>query len=114
MFITEVMRVCRIAHIEVPLENIFFVKRALKLSPLYGHIIFDNAHTLPAIMKNMGLEIQNLRLFSHSKEYKKLMSIKLKGWFYYMVKTTILKLFPRFAVSLFTCMVSVLVYRKLS
>ena len=114
LFISEVVRVCKIAYIEVPLENTFFVESALRLSPLYGHINFYNAKTFPSFMKNMGLDVLGFKVFSHSKEYEQLISGKFKGWLRYSVKTTMLKLFPRIAVFLFTYTGGVLVSTKKS
>jgi hypothetical protein len=102
IFMREVLRVCESVYIEVPLENTFFIKSALKLSPAYGHINFYNAHTLPALMQHMNFKIKGFKVFSHSKEYEMLISGKIKGSIRHFVKSSFLKFFPKLAVFFFT------------
>lgn len=112
LFISEVMRVCEIAYFEVPLEDTFFIKNAVKLSPLYGHLNFYNPHTLKSLMNNLNLDILDFSVFSHSKEYEMLISGKFKGWIRYAIKKITLFLFPKYANFLFTYTGGIVVSKK--
>lgn len=112
LFLNEITRVCKLIYIEVPLENTFFIKSAVKVSQLYGHINFYNPETLKALMTNSKLEILGFSVFSHSKEYEMLISGKTKGSFKYFIKKSALKLFPKYATFFFTYTGGILVTKK--
>lgn len=112
LFLNEINRVCQMIYIEVPLENTFFIKNAVKVSQLYGHINFYNPDTLKALMINSNLEILNFGLFSHSKNYEILISGKVTGLFKYIIKKVALKLFPNYATFFFTYTGGILVSKK--
>jgi hypothetical protein len=112
LFISEVLRVCQTVYFEVPLEDTFFVNKAVEVGQLYGHINFYNPYTIRALMRDSNLQILNFGIFSHSLEYEQLISGKFVGMFKYYVKSIALKMFPNHAFLLFTYTGGILVSSK--
>lgn len=96
-FIAEVLRTCRIAYIEVPLEHTLRIERSIRSSGPYGHINFYTPSTFRNILLTAGARIQEFRTFSNSAAYEVFVGGKLAGRMKHSIRSLALRAAPQLA-----------------
>lgn len=97
LFIQELGRVSKKLFIEVPLEQGFNIRRAIKSGRITGHINFYTIETLVSLLESTGFKIIDSRVFPPSAEYERLLYGAIEGGVKNKVRTTLLKVLPSIA-----------------
>lgn len=96
----EAKRIAKYIYIEVPLEDTIRLPKNFRLNSS-GHINFFNPRTIRYLIQSMNLFLISQIIKGHSFEVYKYKSGNM-AIFKYILKETLLKLFPKIAVLLFT------------
>jgi len=83
LFLREIRRVSRYAHIEVPLEH--------------GHINFYTKQTLRSLLSSSGMSVMECKIVPSSLTYEQYLSGRAKGWLKNLVRKSALTLAPAVA-----------------
>jgi protein-L-isoaspartate O-methyltransferase len=107
LLLEELKRIATHVFIEVPLEYNFLGMRDANHAFKYGHINFFNPLLFSNLLKNMGFEIVDSRIYNSSLYIYKFQS-GWKGIPKYFLKQIFLRLGPHTATKLFSYIYSVL------
>jgi len=96
-FIAEILRTCRLAYVEVPLEHTLRIERSIRSSGQYGHINFYTPSTFRNILLTAGARIQGFRTFSNSAAYEVFVGGRVAGRMKHGIRSFALRAAPQLA-----------------
>lgn len=111
-FIAEIIRACKIAYLEVPLELTIRVERAIRTSGKYGHINFYTPSSFKNLLRTSNADILKFCVFPNSREYEVFVSGSLRGTIKHVVRSTALRVAPQVATYAMTYLAGAVVKRK--
>jgi ubiquinone/menaquinone biosynthesis C-methylase UbiE len=97
LFLREIRRVSRFAHIEVPLEHGFRIQRSIDSGKKYGHINFYTRETLKNLLESSGLSVLDCRVVPSSLQYEQHLSGPVRGWLKNFIRRSALTVAPTVA-----------------
>ncbi len=97
LFLREIRRVAKFAHIEVPLEHGFRIQRAIDSGKKFGHINFYTRETLVSLLDSSGLSVLECRVVPSSLQYEQHLSGRAKGWIKNIIRRSALTIAPTVA-----------------
>jgi ubiquinone/menaquinone biosynthesis C-methylase UbiE len=97
LFLREIRRVSRYAHIEVPLEHGLRIQRSIDNGKMYGHINFYTKETLRSLLSSSGMSVMECKIVPPSLGYEQYLSGWVKGWLKNLVRKSALTIAPAVA-----------------
>lgn len=97
LFLQEIKRVARHAHIEVPLEHGIRIQRSIDCGKKFGHINFYTKETFRSLLESSGLTVMDCRIVPSSLQYEQYLSGRSKGWLKNFIRRWALKIAPAMA-----------------